>query len=94
MLERVLGLFEAEVPLAVEDVEKLAITADRLALADAVHALKSMCSNIGARRAAMACDDLEKLARSGEDFDAANGAARIACEVAQVLHAVHEMRVA
>src|SRR5437762_10254726 len=91
LLDRVLGLFEAKVPQAVEGIERLAMTADRSALADAAHALKSMCSNIGAERAAIACDDLEKLARSSGDFDAASGAARIAREVAEVLRAVQQI---
>jgi HPt (histidine-containing phosphotransfer) domain-containing protein len=88
LLKRVLGLFEAKVPAAVAEIECLSATEDRRALADAVHALKSICANIGALRAAAACDELEWLARSGADFDAAGGAALIAHEVAEAMREV------
>jgi HPt (histidine-containing phosphotransfer) domain-containing protein len=88
LLTRVLHLFEAKVPDAVIGIERLSAAADRKGLADAVHALKSMCANIGALRAAAACHDLECLARGGGDFDAADGVARIAREVAEALREV------
>jgi HPt (histidine-containing phosphotransfer) domain-containing protein len=88
LLKRVLGLFEERVPRAVEDIGRLAMVADRKALADAVHGLKSMCTNIGAQRAAAACDDLEWLARGEANFDAADGVARIAREVAEAISEV------
>jgi len=94
VLKRVLGLFEAKVPAAIEDIERLSAAEDRKALADAVHALKSMCSNIGAQRAAAACDDLECLARSGEDFDVADRVARISREAAEAIREVRQLRAA
>ena len=95
ILHRVLGLFETKVPEAVEDIEKLSAAQDREALASAVHALKSMCANIGARRAAAAaCHDLECLARSNRHFDAADGVARIAREVAEAIREIRRLRAA
>jgi HPt (histidine-containing phosphotransfer) domain-containing protein len=92
LLERVLGLFEAKAPAAVGDIERLAIAADRSALADAVHALKSMCANIGARKAAAACEELERLARTDGDFDAAEGVARVAREAGEAIRVVKLLR--
>lgn len=68
--------------------------ADLKALADAVHALKSMCANIGARRALMACDELELLARTGQDFDAGAKIGNIAREIEATLAEVKKIRAA
>jgi HPt (histidine-containing phosphotransfer) domain-containing protein len=94
LLERVLGLFEARVPDAVETIARLSVACDRQALADAVHGLKSMCASIGAARAAAACDELEELARTGGDLDAAVTVGRISAEVADAICAVRLLRAA
>lgn len=94
LLERVLGLFETKAPQAIANIARLAATPDRTELADAVHALKSMCANIGALRAAAACDAVERQARGDGQFDAVQGAAMIAGEVAEALREVRSLRAA
>ena len=69
LFRRVLDLFAGRVPQAVEQVTALSEASDMVALADAAHALKSMCANIGASRAVDACHALELAARTGADFD-------------------------
>ncbi len=70
LLNRVLTLFVQNAPGSLADIERLAQEQDIAGLADAVHALKSMCASLGARRAGDACVDLEKMARAGHAFDA------------------------
>ena len=94
LLERVLGLFVTKVPEALGDIAKLSVQADRRAFADAVHGLKSMCLNIGARRAAAACDELEALARGNGEFDPISGTARIAREAAEAIREISLLRAA
>ncbi|CAN5203908.1 N/A [soil metagenome] len=94
LLKRVLTLFMENVPTSLTEIEALAIQSDRRALADAVHALKSMCANIGAKRAQEACDDLELLARTGASFAPAEKVAVIAREVATALQEVERLKAA
>jgi HPt (histidine-containing phosphotransfer) domain-containing protein len=70
LLNRVLTLFVENAPGSLVDIERLAQEQDIAGLANAVHALKSMCASLGARRAGDACVNLEKLARAGHAFDA------------------------
>jgi HPt (histidine-containing phosphotransfer) domain-containing protein len=70
LLNRVLTLFVENAPGSLADIERLAQEQDIAGLANAVHALKSMCASLGARRAGEACVNLEKLARAGEKFNA------------------------
>jgi HPt (histidine-containing phosphotransfer) domain-containing protein len=70
LYNRVLTLFVENAPRSLADIERLAEEQDMTGLVDAVHALKSMCSSLGARRAGDACVNLEKLARAGREFDA------------------------
>ena len=94
LFRRVLDLFSGRVPLAVEQVTALANGSDLVALADAAHALKSMCSNIGASRAMAACNAVEKAAREGGSFDAGGLVADIIREVRLVLAEVERLKVA
>jgi len=88
----VLDLFAGRVPQAVEHVSTLASGADLKALADAAHALKSMCANIGAFRAVEACHELERAARTGEHFDAGERIGAIVNEVRLVMSEVERLR--
>ena len=69
LLVRTIGLFEKHAPEALENVRMLSASDDKVALADAVHALKSLAANIGARQLAEHCNSLEMMARNGEEFD-------------------------
>jgi signal transduction histidine kinase/CheY-like chemotaxis protein len=94
LFRRVLELFAGRVPAAVEQVSGFVGSPDVTALADAVHALKSMCANIGAHRAVAACHDLERAARSGGVFDAGAMLARIISEIRMVMGEVERLRAA
>ena len=94
LYHRVLDLFAARVPQAVETTEILSHGGGLKELADAAHALKSMCANIGARRAATACNDLELAARTGEVLDASAGMAAIIREVRRALAEINRLRAA
>lgn len=94
LLERVLSLFAERAPPAIDEVSSLARGNDLAALADAVHALKSMCASIGAKRAFRACHELEHLARRGAHFDAAAEAARLSAELALALREAETLRAA
>ena len=94
LYRRVLDLFAGRVPDALKTAETLSLSGDRAALADAVHALKSMCANIGARRAMEACHDLENAARTGADLEAGPRMAAILRETRLALAAVDRMRAA
>ena len=92
LFRRVLDLFAGRVPQAVESVSALAEGSDMRALADAAHALKSMCANIGAFRAVDHCHALELAARGGETFDPVESVAAITREIRQVMSEVQRLR--
>ena len=75
LLGRILSLFEKHAPDAVKTIGMLAANGETGALADAVHALKSMSANIGAERLAALCGNMEQAANAGlrpdnlEDLD-------------------------
>ena len=94
LYRRVLDLFAGRVPEALKTAETLSLGGDRIALADAVHALKSMCANIGARRAMEACHDLEKAARTGADLEAGPRMTAIQRETRFALNEVEKLRAA
>ena len=94
LFHRVLELFASRVPQAVDKVNGFASGSDLEQLADAAHALKSMCANIGASRAVAACHDLEAAAREGTGEDTAEMAAAIAREVSLVMREVERLRAA
>jgi len=92
LVKRVSKLFVDHVPGALAEIDRNAVGDDVIALADAVHALKSMCANIGAARAAAACHHLETLARAGQAFDAADHTAVIAREARAALAEVARLQ--
>ncbi len=92
LVTRVSRLFVEHVPGALDEIARSAEGDDATALADAVHALKSMCANIGAARAAAACNELETLARTSRDFDAAAHLAAINREAQAALEAVAQLQ--
>ena len=94
LLNRVLALFVQNAPRSLADIERLAEAQDIAGLADAVHALKSMCSSLGARRAGEACVNLEKLARTGQAFDAPKMVQVIVRETTAVLVEADRLRAA
>jgi CheY-like chemotaxis protein len=94
LFRRVLDLFAGRVPQAIGKVEQLSGEDDPAALADAAHALKSMCANIGALRAVSACHDLEHAARTGQDFDAGEKMAAVTREVRTAMAEVERLRAA
>ena len=68
LFKRVAGHFVQHVPHSLAEIEKFVGLQDVGALANAAHALKSMVTSLGARRAGKACENLEVLARNGQDF--------------------------
>jgi HPt (histidine-containing phosphotransfer) domain-containing protein len=66
LFARVVKLFLTQVPQALSEIEQHATHKDLPALADQVHALKSMCVTLGAMEAGRACTALEVAARNGE----------------------------
>ncbi len=85
LLLKTTELFRELGPPALAKVEDKAGAEDLRALADAAHALKSMCANMGAARAAGACNQLEELARTGTSFDIATHVKMISQEFAAAL---------
>jgi two-component system sensor histidine kinase BarA len=94
LFHRVLDLFAGRVPQAVDKLQAMGSAQDLEALADAAHALKSMCANIGALRAVSACDDLELAARTRADFDLGTKLSAIVREVRLTMNEVERLRAA
>ena len=94
LYRRILDLFASRAPSIIDKVESLRDSSDLASLADAAHALKSLCANIGARRAAAACDDLEHAARNGEPLEAGEKIGAIAAEMFAVMIEVERLRAA
>ncbi len=78
--QRVVSLFIESVPESLRKIEALQYGGDDLDLADAAHALKSICIRIGAKRAQLACHELELLLRTAQPFDMTEKVAAIARE--------------
>jgi HPt (histidine-containing phosphotransfer) domain-containing protein len=70
LFKRVANHFVQHVPQSLAQIEQHVSSQDVGALANAAHALKSMVTSLGARRAGKACENLELLARSGQAFAA------------------------
>ena len=84
LFKRVAGHFVQRVPASLAEIERHVDGQDVGALANAAHALKSMVSSLGARRAGKACENLELLARNGHSF--------VARDLVDII--VHETRAA
>lgn len=94
LFRRVVDLFLSKAPEGLRKIADERAATDIAALADAAHALKSMCSNIGARRAVLACHDLEHAARTRADFDAGEKIETITRELHEVMTKVKKLRAA
>ena len=68
LFKRVAGHFVQHVPASLDEIERHAVSLDVGALANSAHALKSMVTSLGARRAGKACENLELMARNGQAF--------------------------
>lgn len=84
LFKRVAGHFVQRVPESLAEIERHVVGQDVGALANAAHALKSMVTSLGARRAGRACENLELLARNGQSF--------VARDLVDII--VHETRAA
>jgi two-component system sensor histidine kinase BarA len=82
---RMVDLFEASSSPALERITAAAEGAANLELAEAVHALKSMASNIGAARLAATCSNFERRARDGETIDPAEVCRSVSDELSAAL---------
>jgi HPt (histidine-containing phosphotransfer) domain-containing protein len=94
LLQRVLSLFGQHVPVSLGKIRALAISGSHDELADSVHALKSMCGNIGARRATALCEETERMLRQHFPFDKQAGIERLLQEAQVALEAVEQLRTA
>ena len=94
LFNRVLTLFVENAPLSLADIERFAAQQDNHGLADAVHALKSMCSSLGARRAGEVCEQVEVLARSGQTFNASEMVRLVVHETKAALREADKLRAA
>lgn len=94
LFRRVVNLFVRNVPESLRKIEALQYGGDDLDLADAVHALKSVCISIGAKRAQHACHELELLLRTGQTFDMVERVAAIAREAEAALKEAERLRAA
>ena len=69
LFKRVANHFVEKVPGRLAEIEGIAGSSQDVgALANAAHALKSVVSSLGAKRAGKACENLELLARTGQTF--------------------------
>ena len=66
---KIFGIFQQNAPRGLKDLQE-AVTGEVGDAAKLAHALKSMCSSAGARRAAMMCEDIERMLNSAEPVDA------------------------
>jgi HPt (histidine-containing phosphotransfer) domain-containing protein len=94
LFRRTLDLFIKNVPESLRKIEALRHDGDDLDLADAIHALKSICISIGAKRAQLACHELELLLRTAQPFDMAEKVGAIAREAAAALKEAERHRTA
>ena len=91
LIMRIARLFAENAPPALQKIEAVSTTNDLKALADAAHALKSMCANIGAVRVADAAAELEMSAKGGGSFDTGTLTGKIAVSLKEALGALREI---
>ena len=92
LFKRVANHFVEKVPGRLAEIEGIAGSQDVGALANAAHALKSVVSSLGAKRAGKACENLELLARTGQDFVARDLVDIIVFETRAALAEVEKLR--
>jgi two-component system sensor histidine kinase BarA len=66
--QRVIGLYDQNAPLAIDQIERMIADCDIDGCARAAHSLKSMSYNIGARQVAQMAFDIEALCREDESL--------------------------
>ena len=93
MIMRILLMFSEHAPKAMK---KLTGATDqhKAEIASAAHALKSMCSNIGADRLFQACGILEMTMRQDSSADPEDLILKVELELDLVLHAIEQKRLA
>jgi HPt (histidine-containing phosphotransfer) domain-containing protein len=94
LFRRVLNLFLKNVPESLRKIRALQYGGDDLDLADAAHALKSICISVGAKRAQHACHELELLLRTGQPFDMMEKIEAIAREAEAAVREAVKLRAA
>ena len=92
LFKRVANHFVEKVPGRLAEIEGIAGSQDVGALANAAHALKSVVSSLGAKRAGKACENLELLARTGQEFVARDLVDIIVMETRAALVEVEKLR--
>ncbi|HHI82551.1 MAG TPA: response regulator [Rhizobiales bacterium] len=92
LLERVLVLFEENAAISLKEIEDASGSDEADNLADAAHALKSMCANIGAARTAAACARLELAMRRGDEIDIPGSLREISQTLAATLDEIQTLR--
>ena len=93
MIARILVLFSEHAPVALDRLRgSNELSADDVA--SAAHALKSMCSNIGANRLFHACEMLENTMRKEGLYDPGDLIANVELELDIVLHHIELRRIA
>jgi HPt (histidine-containing phosphotransfer) domain-containing protein len=92
LFRRVANHFVEKVPHRLAEIEGIAGSQDVGALANAAHALKSVVSSLGAKRAGKACENLELLARTGQAFVARDLVEIIVQETRAALVEVEKLR--
>jgi signal transduction histidine kinase/CheY-like chemotaxis protein/HPt (histidine-containing phosphotransfer) domain-containing protein len=92
VIHRILSLFLDHGRQRLNALQSMQQETNKQALADAAHALKSICASTGAAAAAAALDELETQARTGELTDAPGLIARVAEETHRALEAARAMR--
>ncbi len=93
LLNRVFELFADNAPASFADIQEVSDASDKAALADAAHALKSMCANIGAAKAAAACHRLELAVRQNTDIDVGVAIAEISATMNEALGQIKQIQV-
>jgi HPt (histidine-containing phosphotransfer) domain-containing protein len=93
LLQRVIGLFGKHAPATLQRVKGFAAAGDRAELADAVHALKSLCSSMGAKRAMVLCEQIERQARAaGGAYDPGLQVQALAAEIGAALSEAEKLK--
>jgi len=92
LLKRVFELFADNAPTSFADIQEVSDASDKAALADAAHALKSMCANIGAAKAADACNTLELAIRQDEEIDVGAAIAEISATMNEALGQIKQVQ--
>ena len=79
-----IDLFLRDTPVKIQDLQSAIARSDAPALKESAHGLKGSASNLGARRLARLCADLEKRSEAGALAEAAELFAQVTEEYARV----------